>query len=171
MRIKSLFMPTVALVMSALTVSCGGNNAESEENIASDTANAQNVAATETPVAAEVPSWMPDSVTVLPSGLGIVIEEAGDDVRAGANTPVTLHYRGTLPDGQVFDSSYDRGEPATFSAAQVIPGFGEGIRQIGNGGKATLYIPYYLGYGANGAGPIAPYQNLIFDIEIIQIAQ
>ncbi|MCH5220031.1 MAG: FKBP-type peptidyl-prolyl cis-trans isomerase [Muribaculaceae bacterium] len=120
-----------------------------------------------------IPSWMPKNVTITPSGLGIVIEKPGDATRAGENTPVTVHYRGTLTDGTVFDSSYDRGQPATFQPNQVVPGFGEGIRMLGKGGKATLYLPSDLAYGPRAipqAG-IAANSNLIFDIEIVDIAK
>lgn len=117
--------------------------------------------------------WMPDSVTILDSGLGIIIQNPGDSTRADINTPVTVHYKGMLAkNGAVFDSSYDRNEPATFRPLEVVPGFGEGIRQIGKGGKAILYIPSALGYGPQGAGgAIGPNENLIFEIEILNIGE
>ena len=94
---------------------------------------------------------------------------------------MTVHYVGQKIDGTVFDSSVERGEPATFNLQQVIPGFSEGIRlvgfvpgfqealtMLGKGGKATLYIPGNLGYGERGAGPqIGPDETLIFDVEVI----
>lgn len=162
MKLKTYFS---AAVMTALLVGCSAENKENAQ-----TAEEPVEEITETVVETAPTQWMPDSVTVLPSGLGMVIENYGDTTkRASADTPVTLHYRGTLPNGQVFDSSYDRGEPATFMPAQVIPGFAEGIMTLGKGGKATLYIPSQLGYGEMGTpgGPIGPNQNLIFDIEII----
>ena len=118
-----------------------------------------------------LPNWMPDNVKLTPSGLGLVIENEGDDTRANPTSRVTLHYRGRLLNGTEFDSSYERGVPATFMPVQVVPGFGEGIQLLGIGGKATLYIPSDLAYGSRGipqAG-IAPNSNLIFDIEIIDI--
>lgn len=121
----------------------------------------------------ESADWMPAYATITPSGLGIVIENPGDDRRADDNTQMLIHYRGHLTDGTVFDSSYDRGTPAVFTPAQVVPGFGEGIKMIGAGGKATLYIPSDLGYGRRGApqGGIGPNENLIFDIEVIDMAK
>lgn len=166
-----LYTLSAAAIFFAAMTACGSDTNQAEARVdeepAPQTTEAVTTIADVIPQRAE---WMPDSVQMLPSGLGIVIENPGNDKRAEAQTPVTLNYRGTLPDGTVFDSSYDRGVPATFSANQVIPGFGEGIRMIGEGGKATLYIPSALGYGPRGAGGIiGPDQNLIFDIEIISI--
>lgn len=163
MRLSILAMAAVALGMAA----CSQTN-QAEAKV--DAEEPQTEEQTQTP--AEPVNWMPDTATVTESGLGIVIKNAGNEKRADRTTPVTLHYRGRLTNGMVFDSSYDRGEPATFSAAQVIPGFGEGIMMIGEGGSATLYIPSELAYGAAGAGAlIGPNENLIFDIEVLQIGQ
>lgn len=166
---KKQFILMAAAAMVAALSACGGKEAQQAEAAAE---TAPEVTET-TDAAPQTASWMPDSVTVTESGLGIVIENPGDDTRAQMTTPVTLHYRGRLPNGEVFDSSYDRNMPATFSPNQVIAGFGEGIRMLGKGGKATLYIPYELGYGTMGTpgGPIGPNQNLIFDIEIIDFPQ
>ena len=156
---KLTYLLGALAVMTVTACSASDNNAQKDDTTAQPT---EQTAPT---------SWMPDSATVLPSGLGIVIENPGDSTRAGDTTPVTLNYTGRLTNGKVFDSSYDRGEPATFMAVQVVPGFGEGIKQIGRGGKATLYIPSDLAYGARGipqAG-IPANANLIFDIEIIDI--
>ena len=172
MNIKLFFfavIPAVALV-------CSCSSKKNEEATVNDTTDQEEVAAlstddnveavTETAVSE---NWMPDSATVLPSGLGIVIDNPGQGDHPLASSSVTLNYRGRLPNGMVFDSSYDRGQPATFPVANVIAGFGEGIMQLGRGGKASLYIPSNLGYGEMGTpgGPIGPNQNLIFDIEII----
>lgn len=115
--------------------------------------------------------WIPAEATILDSGLGIVITNPGDSTRANLDSPVTLNYKGTLArNGQVFDSSYKNGKPATFTPRRVVPGFAEGMRQIGKGGKATLYIPYQLAYGNSGAGgAVGPNENLIFEIEILDI--
>lgn len=176
------FFIGIALVSGAMLASCSSEKAETAETATDDISNDETAVeavaeatddteGVEEAVAAPAPAWMPEGVTMLPSGLGIVIENPGDDTRATRTSPVTLHYRGRLSDGTVFDSSYDRGVPATFSATQVIPGFGEGIMQIGRGGKATLYIPSNLGYGPQGVpgSPIGPDANLIFDIEILDI--
>lgn len=165
------FMAAALLVASAsiVTTSCSSSSEKNENQ--DETIIAENQVESTAEIApAEASKWMPDSATVLPSGLGIVIEKAGNEKRANATSNVTLHYKGSLTNGQVFDSSYDRGEPATFNASQVIPGFSEGIMQIGEGGKATLYIPSNLGYGPRGAAPvIGPNENLIFEIELLQI--
>lgn len=105
------------------------------------------------------------------SGLVMKVYDAGTGTHATDNSDVTLHYRGSLENGYVFDSSYNRGEPATFKPSQVIPGFGEGIKALGKGGKATLYIPADIAYGQRAipqAG-IPANSNLIFDIEILDI--
>ena len=98
---------------------------------------------------------------------------ATEQVEITDQTNVTLHYTGRLIDGTVFDSSVERGEPATFKPSQVIAGFGEGLKLLGPGAKATLYIPGNIAYGAKGApgAGIGPNQLLIFDVEIISVAQ
>ena len=83
---------------------------------------------------------------------------------------VTTHYRGTLINGQEFDSSYKRGEPATFPVNGVIKGWTEALQLMKEGDKWRLYIPYDLAYGERGAGQdIPPYATLIFDIELIKV--
>ena len=80
------------------------------------------------------------------------------------------HYEGTLIDGTVFDSSYKRGEPATFPLQQVIAGWTEGLQLMQEGGKYRFFIPYRLAYGAGGAGSsIPPFAALIFDVELIEV--
>ena len=105
------------------------------------------------------------------SGLYYEIENEGNERRAGDGDSVKVHYHGTLVNGTVFDSSVDRGKPATFPLAGVIAGFREGLKLVGEGGKVKLYIPSNLGYGNSPrpGGPIKPGDTLIFDVEIIQI--
>lgn len=105
------------------------------------------------------------------TGLYYEIIEAGDDSRAGETDTVKLNYEGALPDGTVFDSSFERGNPATFPVSGVVPGFGEGVQLVGPGGKVKLYIPANLGYGERpppGSG-IPPNSPLVFDVEMIEI--
>ncbi|MEZ3466291.1 FKBP-type peptidyl-prolyl cis-trans isomerase [Muribaculum intestinale] len=107
-------------------------------------------------------------IKVTESGLAYKIEKAGEATHPAADADVTVHYVGQKIDGTVFDSSVERGEPDTFNLKQVIPGFSEGIRLVGKGGKVRLYIPGNLGYGERGAGPqIGPDETLIFDVEVI----
>ena len=83
---------------------------------------------------------------------------------------VMCHYEGTLIDGTVFDSSYQRGEPATFPLQQVIAGWTEGLQLMQEGAKYRFFIPYRLAYGEGGAGAsIPPFAALIFDVELIQV--
>lgn len=113
-----------------------------------------------------------DSVIVLPSGLQYKVLKAADGAKPKATDEVTVHYKGTLLNGKQFDSSYDRGEPISFALNRVIPGWTEGVQQMPVGSKYRFFIPYQLGYGANGAGKdIPPYSVLIFDVELIKIGK
>lgn len=109
------------------------------------------------------------NVKQLPSGLQYEIIKKGSSKHPTADNAVTVHYTGTLLDGTKFDSSVDRGQPATFGLKQVIPGWTEGIPLIGEGGKIRLFIPHNLAYGPQGRPGIPPYATLIFDVELIAI--
>lgn len=88
-----------------------------------------------------------------------------------ATTQVTVHYHGMLPDGTVFDSSVERGQPATFGLNQVIKGWTEGVQLMKVGEKFRFFIPADLAYGAQGAGPtIGPNQALVFEVELLSIS-
>ncbi len=107
-------------------------------------------------------------VVTLPSGLQYEVLTAGTGLKPKSTDEVTVNYKGTLTNGKQFDSSYDRGEPATFMLNQVIPGWTEGVQHMPVGSKFRFYIPYALAYGERGAGQdIPPYSNLIFEIELI----
>ena len=109
-------------------------------------------------------------VTTLPSGLQYEVLKAGTGPKPTADDQVTVHYTGTLLDGTVFDSSVERGEPATFGVTQVIPGWVEALQLMPVGSKWKLYIPYDLAYGERAAGPtIGPYSTLIFEVELLEI--
>lgn len=102
------------------------------------------------------------------SGLYYKIIKQGSDKKAGKNDTVRVHYKGALIDGTVFDDSFKRGEPATFPVNGVVPGFGEGVQLVGEGGEAILYIPGDLGYGENppmGSG-IPPNATLVFEVQV-----
>ena len=90
--------------------------------------------------------------------------------KPGPNDTVVVHYRGTLPDGQEFDSSYKRGQPATFSLGGIIAGWREVLQLMSEGAKWEVVIPPELGYGSTGAGGlIGPNQTLVFEIELIEV--
>lgn len=103
------------------------------------------------------------------SGLQYKITQEGTGAQPDANDKVTVHYHGTTIEGKVFDSSVERGQPATFGLNQVIPGWTEGLQLLKEGGKATLYIPQELAYGARATGPIEGYSTLIFEVELIKV--
>lgn len=111
-------------------------------------------------------------VKTTPSGLQYKIEKPGSAVKPTANDKVKVHYKGTLIDGNKFDSSYDRNEPIEFPLNGVIPGWTEGLQLIGEGGKIILYIPYDLGYGERGSPPVIPaYSTLIFEVELLNVVK
>lgn len=104
------------------------------------------------------------------TGLQYEVIEPGTGATPTKGDRVTVHYTGKLIDGTVFDSSVERGEPATFGVTQVIPGWVEALQMMKEGAKWRLYIPSALAYGPNGAGgAIGPNATLIFDVELIKI--
>lgn len=111
-----------------------------------------------------------DEVTVTESGMQYEVINAGDGERPSASSTVRTHYHGTLVDGTVFDSSYDRGQPAEFPVNGVIAGWTEALQMMPVGSKWRLYLPYSLAYGEAGAGgAIGPYAALVFDVELLDI--
>ena len=111
-----------------------------------------------------------EGVVVLPSGLQYQVLTATEGRKPAATDNVKCHYEGRLTDGTVFDSSYRRGEPATFPLNGVIAGWTEGLQLMGEGSKFRFFIPYHLAYGERGAGAsIPPYAALIFDVELIEV--
>lgn len=109
-------------------------------------------------------------VSVTASGLQYEVLAEGDGPMPAASDRVKVHYTGKLLDGTVFDSSVERGEPATFGVTQVIPGWVEALQMMKQGAKWRLYIPSALAYGPNGAGGvIGPNATLIFDVELLEV--
>lgn len=109
-------------------------------------------------------------VTTLPSGLQYEVLTEGAGRKPTRASSVTTHYHGTLIDGTVFDSSYRRGEPATFPVNGVIAGWTEALQLMPEGSKWRLYIPSELAYGKRGAGrDIGPDSALIFDVELLKV--
>lgn len=111
-----------------------------------------------------------DEVTVTESGLQYEVLTTGEGEKPTAASTVRTHYHGTLLDGTVFDSSYDRGQPAEFPVGGVIKGWTEALQMMTTGSKWRLTIPYQLAYGEQGAGgAIGPYATLNFDVELLAI--
>ena len=111
-------------------------------------------------------------VVELPSGLQYEILKQGTGAKPSASDKVKCHYHGTLINGTVFDSSVQRGEPATFGVSQVIPGWVEALQLMPVGSKWRLFIPSNLAYGEHGAGDvIEPNSTLIFDVELLDIVK
>lgn len=112
-----------------------------------------------------------EGVTVTESGLQYEVLNEGEGEKPGPSTQVTVHYHGTLIDGTVFDSSVERGQPATFGVNQVIKGWTEALQLMPKGAKYRLYIPENLAYGASPhpGGPIEPHMALIFDVELLDL--
>lgn len=104
------------------------------------------------------------------SGLKYLIIKEGDGKKPTSESNVTVQYEGKLIDGTIFDSSYSRGEPATFPLNRVIPGWTEGLQLMKENGKAIFYIPSDIGYGPQGAPPvIPPNSDLIFTVELLSV--
>ncbi|GAA4460995.1 FKBP-type peptidyl-prolyl cis-trans isomerase [Nemorincola caseinilytica] len=109
-------------------------------------------------------------VTELPSGLQYEVLTEGSGPKPTEFNTVTCHYHGTLIDGTVFDSSVNRGKPASFPLNMVIKGWTEGLQLMGTGSKWRFFIPPHLGYGNRQVGPvIGPNSTLVFDVELISI--
>jgi len=111
-----------------------------------------------------------EGVVTTESGLQYEVLRQGDGAMPGLEDDVRLHYRGTLVDGEQFDSSYDRGEPAQFNVSQVVPGFTESLMLMAVGSHFRVVLPYDLAYGPQGTGRgIGPNSTLVFEIELLEI--
>lgn len=111
-----------------------------------------------------------EGVKVTSSGLQYIVDKEGTGAQPTAEDEVTVHYTGKLLDGTVFDSSVNRGEPATFPLNRVIPGWTEGVQLMKEGAKYTFFIPSDLAYGPQGVpNAIPPHSTLIFDVELIKV--
>jgi len=153
---------SVSFLLAALvTASCGGDAGESDPSSA-DASPEDAVDGT----SSEEPAMMTTA-----SGLRYEVLREGEGASPTRDQQVYVHYRGTFPDGTQFDSSYDRGEPAEFAVARVVPGFAEALMLMKPGGHLKAYIPSDLGYGDQGStgGAIPPNQDLVFEIELLEI--
>jgi FKBP-type peptidyl-prolyl cis-trans isomerase len=110
-----------------------------------------------------------EGVVTLESGVQYKIVSAGTGPKPKATDIVKVHYKGTLLNGEVFDSSIERGEPVEFPLNQVIKGWTEGLQQVNAGSKVLLYIPSDLAYGQNGSGKIGPNSMLIFEVDLLEV--
>ena len=111
-----------------------------------------------------------EGVVTLPSGLQYQVLKEGNGKSPKATDKVVCHYEGMLIDGTMFDSSVQRGEPATFPLNGVIAGWTEGLQLMKEGAKYRFFIPYQLGYGERGAGASSPpFATLVFDVELIEV--
>lgn len=110
-----------------------------------------------------------EGVTVLASGLQYEVLVAGEGAKPSADDQVRTHYHGTLIDGTVFDSSYERGQPAEFPVGGVIPGWVEALQLMNAGSKWRLHVPSELAYGAQAVGSIPPHSVLVFDVELLDV--
>jgi FKBP-type peptidyl-prolyl cis-trans isomerase len=110
-----------------------------------------------------------EGVQITDSGLQYMVVVMGDGPKPVATDKVTVHYRGTLLNGEEFDSSYSRNQPTSFQLDQVIPGWTEGVQLMPVGSKFMFYISPNLAYGPDGGGPIGPNSTLIFEVELLSI--
>jgi FKBP-type peptidyl-prolyl cis-trans isomerase len=113
-----------------------------------------------------------DGIITTESGLQYEIISSGEGEKPGPESVVRVHYEGTLTDGTVFDSSWQRNEPAEFPLDRVIPGWTEGMQLMGVGDTYLFYLPSNLAYGEQGAGQvIPPFSTLIFKVELLEILE
>ena len=110
-----------------------------------------------------------DGVVVLPSGLQYEVLVTGEGAKPGRDDHVRTHYHGTLIDGTVFDSSYERGQPAEFPVGGVIAGWVEALQLMNAGSKWRLHVPSELAYGEQAVGSIPPHSVLVIDVELLDI--
>lgn len=111
-----------------------------------------------------------EGVVTLPSGLQYRILKEGTGVSPSMHDTVSVHYRGTLLDGTVFDSTYEKNKPQQFPVSRVIPGWSEALKKMKVGDKWEIFIPSYLAYGETGYGPqIQPNSTLLFEMELLKI--
>ena len=154
--------------MQQLQEQLGGDPADDDENDNSPNPNAMNNKAEGETFLAE--NAQKPGITTLPSGLQYEVLTQGSGPKPSPRSSVTTHYHGTLINGTVFDSSYQRNEPATFGVNQVIAGWTEALQLMAEGSKYRLYIPSELAYGKRGAGrDIGPDSALIFDVELLKV--
>ncbi len=171
MNRSPFLVAAIAVLALPALVACGGDD-DDDDTTPTATASQQT---TRTPT--KPPEGSPttggtklENATVTASGLQYTDEKVGTGASPRMDQQVTVHYTGKLAsNGTVFDSSVQRGQPATFAMTGVIKGFSEGLLTMKVGGKRTVFIPAALGYGARVQGPIPANSDLIFELELIAI--
>ena len=170
---KVLMMAMAALLMTGIA-SCNSSTSSSSETTEETTPDYGQQIKDNKTVGREFmeQNAKNDSVIQTASGLQYMVLKEGTGAKPAAEDTVTVHYTGKLLDGTVFDSSVERGEPATFSLNSVIPGWTEGLQLMSEGSQYRLFIPSELAYGSKGAGDkILPNSTLIFDVELIKVTK
>ena len=173
---KFFAMAMVAMLMTGMA-GCGNQNESTTDANTKDTEQTTPDTGTEIKSNLELgrefleENAKNDSVKVTESGLQYMVLKEGTGAKPGPTDQVTVHYTGRLIDGTVFDSSVERGEPATFAVGQVIPGWVEGLQMMNEGSAWRLFIPAELAYGSRGTGPIQPNSTLIFDVQLIKVTK
>lgn len=166
---KSLMLIAAGLLCA--TTACGSKTGTDSGSMAQQ--NEPKEMKTDAPTtqqAEEAPATIDtnDFITT-PSGLKYKVVREGTGKKPGATDVVTVNYEGRLINGQIFDSSYQRGEPTSFPLNRVIPGWTEGLQLMPEGSEYIFYIPYQLAYGEYGGGPIPPKADLVFRVELLQV--
>ena len=169
---KKIFSIALAAMLMAGMASCGGNSTSSTETTEEATPDYGQQIKDNKTLGREFleQNAKNDSVVQTQSGLQYMVLKEGTGAKPGPTDEVTVHYTGKLLDGTVFDSSVERGEPATFPLDKVIPGWTEGLQLMSEGSRYKFFIPSELAYGSKGAGnQILPNSTLIFDVELLKV--
>ncbi len=172
---KKILYFVLILGATGILAACSGKQKAAEADTAAVEEVATEVVTDSVAARFRNPEFQSETATdstyvVTPSGLKYMVVKEGTGEKPGPEASVTVHYTGKLLDGTVFDSSVQRGEPATFPLQGVIAGWTEGLQYMKEGSKYIFYIPTDLAYGEHGApGVIPPYSDLIFEVELIKV--